>query len=157
MIRIREKKVSDHSKVADVIALATADLRSVYRRSRGIRPVNQTNEREPEILVAIIGEELVGTVEYFIGSDSIYVQGLAVHPLWRRFGVARALISSVKDIAIQRERLKLVLHTIKETGNPAVFAKLGFIVVDELQAEGFEGVDGKVVTKIEMVCVLRGS
>lgn len=66
VISIREKNISDHRKINEVITLATIDLRSVYRRTQGMKSEVCANHSTPEALVAIIDDELVGVIEYFL-------------------------------------------------------------------------------------------
>ncbi|MVF23016.1 GNAT family N-acetyltransferase [Methylocaldum sp. BRCS4] len=151
MVYIREKLATDNGSVADIVALATADLRSVYRRARSAATSpTPDNEDSPLSLVAVEGETIVGVVEYCVRSESLYIRGLAVHPQQRKRGIARQLIRAVEDIAIRGRKQKVTLSTIKETGNPEIFVQLGFSVVDESPAEGFEGLNGKQVTKVDM-------
>jgi len=101
-------------------------------------------------LVALEREVVVGIVEYIEKGESLHLQGLAVHPKQRRRGIARALIREVEAIAIHKRNSRVTISTIKETGNPQIFALLGYDVISESPATGFEGVDGKSVTKVDM-------
>lgn len=155
MIDIREKAVTDNDAVAEIVALATEDLRRVYRRA----PC-QNGLAAPEggdilmSLVAVKGEIVIGVVEYCVQHESLYIRGLAVHPQQRRSGIARALIHAAEGIAVRDGKMKVTLSTIKETGNPKIFIKLGFTVVHEELAEGFDGVEGQPVTKVDMCRML---
>jgi len=100
--------------------------------------------------VAVEDGAVVGVVEYCLRPDAVYVRGLAVHPRHRRQGVARALLRAVEAIAMREGRARLTLSAIRETGNPAIFARLGFAATGEAAAEGFEGADGRPVTRVDM-------
>jgi|GEM_PF-3762456 len=62
-------------------------------------------------------DNLLGTTEYVIKNNSLYIRGIAVHPLHRDCGVCRSLVD--KAIAVAREAglKKLSLSAIEETGN----------------------------------------
>ena len=47
-----------------------------------------------------------------------------------------------------REKRKVTISTIKEIGNPQIFAQLGYDVLSEAPAMGFEGLDGQSVTTV---------
>ncbi|MBB3102559.1 GNAT family N-acetyltransferase [Azomonas macrocytogenes] len=152
MVHIREKTINDSAAVAEVITLATADLRRVYRPvSKPMKRAILEEKYISKMLVAVDGELIFGVAEYYTKPDSLYIQGLATHPQHRRRGIAQALINAVEEIAIRENKPKLTLSTIKETGNSQIFARLGFIVVNEVRAEEFEGIDGQNVIKVEMV------
>lgn len=153
MAEIREK--TDTDDVAKIIALATEDLRRVYRRAAKVDgPATPEAEHAAVALVAVEGKVVVGIVEYCEKEDSLYVRGLAVHPPQRRRGIAKALIREVEAIAALEGMSKVTLSTIKETGNPKIFARLGYNIINEAPATGFEGLDGQSVTKVNMCRML---
>ena len=150
MIQIREKAVTDKHRVAEIIDLATADLRRVYRRATNTGTPGVNAEITPITLVAVEASLIVGVVDYCIEPDSLYIRCLAIHPQYRRRGIARALIQAIEEIANREGKLKLTLSTIKETGNPQIFTRLGFTVFKDILTETFEGVNGQAVTKTDM-------
>ncbi len=151
MVVIREKTVVDEDGVAEIVALATKDLRRAYAPTPRADRMATLNEKNGSLsLVAIAGNFVAGVVEYCVRYDEIYIQGLAVHPQQRQRGIASALIRTIERIAINFGKSKVSLSTIKETGNLTFFVKLGFNVVSETPAEGFLGADGHQVTKVNM-------
>ncbi|MDA2933962.1 GNAT family N-acetyltransferase [Acidobacteria bacterium AH-259-D05] len=78
---------------------------------------------------------VVGSLQYLVEVDRVYVLDLAVDPEYRRQGVARQLIDFVSDTAQNRGYKIVSTRTIKETGNVPIFQKLGFRVVSEEIAE----------------------
>jgi ribosomal protein S18 acetylase RimI-like enzyme len=72
---------------------------------------------------------VVGTVLFASESDRLHLWGLAVDPGCRRKGVARALLANLGDTAMAAGLRALSLHTIQQTGNVAVFERLGFHVI----------------------------
>ena len=97
------------------------------------------------------GDRIVGIVEYVTREASIYVRGLAVHPEFRRQGVARAMLSEVARVARQLNLSKLTLSTIRETGNPAIFERLGFVAKGVHESHRFVDADDRPVTQVDMV------
>lgn len=153
MPEVREK--TDKDEVAGLIALATEELRRVYRRAANVDgPATPETEHAAVSLVAVEGEAVVGIVEYCEKEDSLYVRGLAVHPQQRGRGIAKDLMRQVEAIAARRGKLKVTLSTIKETGNQKIFTKLGYAVINQALAKGFEGLDGQPVTKVDMCRML---
>ncbi|BBA32002.1 GCN5-related N-acetyltransferase domain protein [Methylocaldum marinum] len=152
-MEIREKTNTDD--VAEVVTLATEDLRRVYRRAPTIDGFSSLDaEQEVVSLVAVERSVIVGVVEYCREADSLYIRGLAVHPQKRRSGVGKALVREVEAIATREGKPKVTLSTIKETGNPRIFERLGYCSFNEVTATGFESLDGKPVTKVDMVRML---
>ncbi|MDV3238152.1 MAG: GNAT family N-acetyltransferase [Gammaproteobacteria bacterium] len=148
---VRPKTPADDAAVAGILAAATAELRRVYRRAPAPGGSAGADGGEaPQTLVAVEDGAVVGVVECCLRPDAVYVRGLAVHPRHRRRGVARALLRAAEAIAVGAGRARLTLCAIRETGNPAIFARLGFAATGEAAAEGFEGADGQPVTRVDM-------
>ena len=58
--------------------------------------------------------------------------------------------AAVEEAAARLGKSELRVSTIKETGNPAMFVKLGFAVIGETSAPGFEGAKGERITRVDM-------
>ena len=147
MIDIREQIDSDTKAVESIIATATDELRSIYRP---IKPKVLTKTQNQISIVATIKGNVVGSAELLFFKNSALVQGIAVSPTHRRQGVARAIIQYAILKAQKEGKSKLVLSTIKETGNANIFLHMGFTVVSEEISEIFESVQGETVTLIKM-------
>ncbi|MBS4097684.1 MAG: GNAT family N-acetyltransferase [Sulfuricella sp.] len=155
MPSIRSKTAADVDQVTAIVALATQELRRVYAPLPRKNPMPPHHEAAPYLsLVAVTGNVVAGVVEYCVSPGGIHIRSLAVHPRQRQRGVARALIGAVERIAVSEGKSQVTLSTIRETGNPTIFAKLGFKVVDAAPAEDFHGRDGQPVTKITMCRIL---
>lgn len=150
MMEVRPIEAGDRESVAEIIELATAELRRVYRpvpnRARAAGPHGGALSS----LVAVDGTAVIGVVDYYAGSDSLCLQGLAVHPARRREGVARALVRAAQSLAVRERIPSLTADTIKETGNARLFVELGFRVLEELPADGFESPSGGRVTRVRL-------
>lgn len=148
MIKIRNKSDRDTVAVDALIAVATDELRAVYQRIN----TNDKNSRD-EItrIVALIDEGIVGTAEYCSHGESVLLTGLAVSPLFRNQGVAKALTDYILLQMSREGKFELALNTIKETGNVDIFLRMGFSVVSEGISENYKGVNGEDVTLVLMV------
>ena len=144
----------DKAAIQNVIDSAVATLRQTYRPTqKAIEKKSQKNQSYQR-LVGIIDDRIVGFVQYFSNNYCISVIGLDVHTNYRKKGVARSLISHIKEIGIKEKALFLKLHTIKETGNVLIFKNLGFKVASERIDDIFESDKFDTLTDIEMIMKL---
>lgn len=131
----------------EIVDAATRELRRTY----GPRNDNdQCGVLSSETLVAVHGNLVIGTADYVHKGDCLYVQGLAVHPEYRRHGVCRALISAAEAIAKKEKLAALALCAIEETGNVLVFKKLGFEITSRAIAPNHVSPAGRAVIQVEM-------
>lgn len=131
-----------------VLDFATNELRRIYQ------PVSKKEIREtlPDGVLVSVNESLViGTVEYILDKGFVSVQGVAIHPNYRKQGVCRLLVETVADLARQLNYPALSLSVIEETGNVRVFEKLGFRVVASSTDTNYIGPNGEKVRCVEMV------
>jgi GNAT superfamily N-acetyltransferase len=148
MIEIRDKMEPDAAALRPLVDGATQELRKIYRPgSEGSPPPSET----ANALVATEGGRIVGVAEYVFGDDEVLVQGVAVHPDYRRRGVARALIAGIERVARERGMSRLALRTIRQTGNPSIFCRLGFTIVGEQPSRRFQSPTGGEVVEVLMV------
>jgi N-acetylglutamate synthase-like GNAT family acetyltransferase len=147
-LTIREAAEGDMAAVQGVMAAATAQLRTVYRPTPGAvaRARSSTAVRW---LIADLDGQCVGALRYVVESDRLHL-GLGVRPESQRKGVGRALVDSLAAKAASLGLPKLSLYTIKETGNVAVFARMGFRVVSEEPAKDIESATGEPLTDVYM-------
>jgi GNAT superfamily N-acetyltransferase len=90
------------------------------------------------LIVATVGNTLVGCAFAAIRDDCVYVGKLAVAAAARRRGVARALVDAAARLARDHGRTALELQTrIELTENHATFAALGFAKVAETAHPGY--------------------
>ncbi len=90
-------------------------------------------------LVAVENGTPIGTAEFKVADSRAHVIGLAVHPDWRRRGIARRLLEAIVNTGRSAGATKLSLYSIVQTGNLEIFEKLGFCVVHESAAENLIG------------------
>jgi len=105
-------------------------------------------------LVAEIGGVIIGTLQHAQHQEHVHIIGLAVHPEFQRRGVARALVREVVARAPTLDRDVVVVDTIRETGNVAVFERMGFRTYSEEVARWCASDDFGVVheVKLELRC-----
>jgi ribosomal protein S18 acetylase RimI-like enzyme len=130
-IQVRDSQPGDMADVKTLQDLAFRPLRKIYRptsaacaKLAGIKP-------QLRRLVAILDGKPVGSVQYYAVDDRLHLLGLAVHPDFQRRGIAKRLLESLSHIATSMKLRKLSLYTVKQTGNGAIFEKMGFQAITE--------------------------
>lgn len=108
---------------------------SVLRESEADFAVRLTKET---CFIVERSGELIGSVFCALDGDALYVGRLAVAPVYRRRGIANALIEAAKTEALRRGARRITLGTrIAMPGNLALFRRHGFTVVRETCHPGF--------------------
>lgn len=130
-ILVRPARPEDERAVCAVDELATATLRQAYRPNAVALANREVVVSRMSRLVAMIDDQVVGTVLYDIGNGSVRLVGLGVHSDYRQRGVARAMVDALRDVGERAGAEALFPHTVKETGNVGIFEHLGFSVVSE--------------------------
>lgn len=131
MIEVREARPEDAGAVEEINTLAIAELRKTYRPKKRALAIRAGFRSELRRIVAAIDGQVVGTTEYLRHGDRIHIVGLGVHPDCRRMGAARRLIEYLAGIAEREGVPALSLNTVRETGNVAIFSRLGFETISE--------------------------
>jgi len=99
--------------------------------------------------------EVVGTVQYRLTNQSLRIIDLGVRSDFRRRGAAHALLGFIEEIGKKEGADLLQLATVKETGNVAIFHRLGFEVVSEKEDKFSVSQHLVVLTDVEMEKRLR--
>jgi GNAT superfamily N-acetyltransferase len=82
--------------------------------------------------------KLIASVFCALDGDALYVGRLAVHPDWRRQGIASRLMAAAKAEARRIGAARMTLGCrIALAGNLALFRRHGFVVVAETCHAGF--------------------
>lgn len=91
------------------------------------------NTREARLLVARVGAghgTVVGYIAYRRALDEMHVVLIAVHPAWRRRGIARALLCEAMEQARQIACSKATLEVrVSNTAAQQLYYRLGFAPV----------------------------
>jgi ribosomal-protein-alanine N-acetyltransferase len=78
-------------------------------------------------LLAVIDEDIIGYVLYWLLPDEVDIHNLAVHRPFRRQGIARALLKRVIHQAESRGSLRVTLEVRRSnTGAQKLYESLGF-------------------------------
>lgn len=150
MIEVRPERLGDGEDLAIIEGHADKVLRKTYRPTKAGLRNNRRILKRTHRLMACANDKVVGTVQYYLENDGLRLLGLAVHRDFRRQGIARVLVEYVCRLSKQYKFSALGLSTIKETGNIAVFERLGFQIVAEHSDGLVESVDGQPLTDVEM-------
>ncbi len=133
-VTIRPGTDADSAAVAELASLGERTLRKTYvPRKEAARRASEAGAGMAR-LVAVAGDRIVGALEHRREEGRIHFRRLAVHPDWRRKGVARRLVEHLAAIGERQGARALSLYTVKETGNVPVFQRLGFEAVRESEA-----------------------
>jgi ribosomal-protein-alanine N-acetyltransferase len=91
------------------------------------------NTRIARLLVARVGdnpEDVVGYIGYRVVIDEMHIVIIAVHPAWRRRGIARFLLCGAMAQARQAACTKATLEVrVSNTGAQQLYYRLGFAPV----------------------------
>jgi ribosomal protein S18 acetylase RimI-like enzyme len=131
VLTLRPADAANDEAAEELSRRAFQALRAVYRP----REAETTRKAEKDSrycrLVAEHQGRVVATVEYRLEETALHIRGLAVDPAFQGRGFARRVVEELAGIARARGRRSLTLYTIRETGNVALFERLGFRVVGE--------------------------
>lgn len=154
MIVVREVTSNDADRVSEICSLANRALRRIYRPKRSALAGKARRDPELRRLVALMDDEVVGTVQYLVAEGRLHLIGLAVHPDYQQRGIARQLVESLSNRVRQLKLRRLSLYTIRETGNVLIFERLCFRVVVEKPDELSESDGYGQLTEVYMERVI---
>lgn len=125
-VRIRRLRLADHGDVVELLRRCGMTPRS---RGRDSRPAfaRQLRTHRTTYLGAFAGDRLVGVVLGTHDTRKGWINRLAVHPEYRRQGVATRLVRTCER-GLRAEGIEMFAALI-ETGNAAskaLFRKLGY-------------------------------
>ena len=143
-VEIREARPADAAQIAAVNASATSTLRETYRPNARALAHKKSIADSLTQLVAVVEGTVVGTVQYKFEAGHklehgrVHFLSLDVQANFRRQGVATQLIDRLAEIGKQAGAKVLSTYTVTQTGNVAIFERVGFRVVCEEPSELFE-------------------
>lgn len=83
--------------------------------------------REHDIYLAIVAGDVVGLIEVRLHADHLWIENVAVHPLWQGTGIGRRLLSYVESKAAQAEIGEIRLQTNEAfEANITLYVALGY-------------------------------
>ncbi|MEM2954183.1 MAG: GNAT family N-acetyltransferase [Candidatus Bathyarchaeia archaeon] len=154
-LAIRKAKLQEVDKIHEVLKQAFKGLEGRGYSTQAIKaavvPIKEIAKRirlGADVLVAELGDEIIGTVTGFMEHESMYVCSLAVHPAYQNLGIARQLMRSLETIARKKSCYKLFLYTgwaMKEA--IGLYESLGYVREGYLSRH-FYGEDLIVFSKI---------
>jgi predicted N-acetyltransferase YhbS len=147
VVTIREATPADADEIAAVRASAVATLRKTYRPNQKALAHKQAIAPALMTLVAVLDGRVVGSVDYHLTSGRVHFLSLDVHADWRRQGVARQLVEELVRIGREAGATRLSTYAVVETGNPAIFERIGFRVISVERSNFFESDRFDVVTE----------
>jgi ribosomal protein S18 acetylase RimI-like enzyme len=137
-VNVREATPADADEIAVVSASAVATLREIYRPNQRALAHKQAIADTLTRLVAVLNGRVIGAVEYSLTGDRVHFLSLDVHSDYRRQGVAKRLVAELARIGKSAGAARLSTYTVTQTGNPAIFERMGFQVIYEEPSEFFE-------------------
>jgi ribosomal protein S18 acetylase RimI-like enzyme len=137
-MKIRRANIHDAEAVHAVVMAAFEEFRdklavSVSALDESVEDVRGAIS-EGRVLVALEGEDAVGTVRYEVKPDLLYVGRLAVVPSYRGKGVGAALMSQIEKLAPSLGRTHVQLATRESIpGNIAFYERIGYRISEKVQ------------------------
>jgi len=121
----------------EVLVIEKASFHTPW--SRGAFRYELTQNRVARSVVIRLGRELAGYLCLWEIGHEIHVTNLAVHPHFRRRGVARALLGTMLDDA-RRKAVELVFLEVRPTNVEALtlYGSLGFRVIGRRKGYYFD-------------------
>lgn len=103
-------------------------IRSIFPRS------SLSSGQRDRFLVASAGRRIIGFSHLRLQSASIYLQGVGVHPVWRRRGLGHELVGRVLSYCRQKFSERSLRLKVKAANLPALrlYAGQGFILSRQL-------------------------
>lgn len=127
-VLFRRAEENDAELVREIVLAAYSKWISVIGRE----PTPMTADfnkavREHGIYLAIIAGDAVGLIEIQLHADHLWIENVAVHPLWQGIGIGRRLLSHVEGKAAQAEIGEIRLQTNEAfEANITLYAALGY-------------------------------
>lgn len=90
----------DHRHLDEVVRIEST-FKAPWTREMFLQELRQRDELAYS-LVALVGGRVVGYALNWFVADEVHIVNLAVHPHWRRRGIARHLLREVFDCARRR-------------------------------------------------------
>ena len=118
------------SDLDSVLSIERASFPTPWSRAAFVYELKQN--RAARCWVARIADELVGYLCLWEVGSELHITNLAVHPGWRRQGIARTLLGEILADA-HRRRLALAFLEVRPTNSEAraLYERFGFRVIGQ--------------------------
>ncbi len=138
MIEIRPATSSETPAALTVHSRAFAHHDQVYRPRPDDAAQQAERLNEGIRIIALDNGTIIGTAQYANHASHVHVLGLAVDPRSQRRGLARCMLDWIERKAVELGQTTVAVDTIAETGNVAIFERLGFTVVHTTRSTKFQ-------------------
>lgn len=153
MIEIRLATLDDADAISSVIREAFTPFREHYTAEAfaviaiSADEARARFEQGPQ-WVAVIDNDIVGTVSVTVEDGDLYIRSMAVTPRAQGQGVAHALLEAIDEYAAGTEFERIFLYTTYFTpGAKDLYEKHGYGWVRDTPAEEWYGVPGLEMDK----------
>lgn len=134
-IEIREVLPEDQDAFRQVHARAFQPLRAIYKPGPKARSGEQNGKTTR--LVAIRNGQIQATACYEITDDFLEIFGFATDPEHQSQGLARAILQAMEGIAQNAGKKQIRASVVTETGNVAIYQRLGFSELATKESQTF--------------------
>jgi len=115
-IEVRSAHDSDAAAILECLAIAFAPYRHEYTAAAFVDTILtpaalQLRLQQMQVLVAISGGRIVGTVSGICNADEGHLRGMAVLPEWSGLGVAAKLLAAIEDTLVSSGCKRISLDT----------------------------------------------
>ena len=124
------------------------ELRKIYKPTEEAKRNKSKSSDDWTCYGYFINDELAGVIDVKLQDNELQLSSLAIEPKYRRNGFSRKLIAGAASYYSGINILSV--WCVEQTGNVAIFEALGFSVVERLESELFEVVDGSKAIEVQL-------
>jgi GNAT superfamily N-acetyltransferase len=152
-VEIRLAAESDAETIANILRVAFAEFESDYTPEAYAivtPPADEIRGRfsEGPIWIAVVEDEIVGTVSVVPEPDWLYIRSMAVLPQAQGAGIAQRLLETVEDYGIENGFYTLFLYTTRFSNDAIrLYKKFGFGHVRYTSGDEWFGTPGIALEK----------
>ncbi len=149
-LQIKSARPDETPRIESLQQSAFRAIRRIYRPNATATPVRADADLEVQTIVALHQADIVGAVDYWLAPPHAHLANLVVEPDIQRRGIARQMLSYLESMLAVEGLRSVTLKTIRETGNPLIFERLGFAAVREETADWCESDVHAVLHEVTM-------
>ena len=116
-LRVRRARPAEAACVSFLLRVAFAEVAQLYTPEAldaTLPDADALRRRIDEgtpVWIALLDDQVVGTLSAFDGSEGLHLRSMAVHPGARGHGVARALLAAAEGFGRERGHTRVFLRT----------------------------------------------